>query len=119
MGELSLACSCLKATAFTNDRYRSVSELQSDVAKYQNGFATDAENALGLVHLFNLATRKREFMAGLAVGIAVVVLWNYVLDQIDGFTFYLAAFVVAASLILLFLLILIIHDFRVKRRAKR
>ena len=43
---ISLEAVCLKAMSLkVEDRYASVSDLQSDILAYRNGFATDAENA--------------------------------------------------------------------------
>ena len=54
------------------DRYQSVPELQSEIGAYQNGFATEAENA-GVARQLILLVKRNRAMSALAVSAAAIV----------------------------------------------
>ncbi len=67
----SLAAVVRKSTAFAKaDRYESVEQLQRDLAAYQAGFATSAENA-GTWKQFTLFVKRNK---GASIGVAAVFL---------------------------------------------
>ncbi len=69
----SLAAVAMKALAFDPARrYSNVQELQADIAAYQRGFATAAENAGLRKQLFLLVARHKREASILAASIAVL-----------------------------------------------
>ena len=69
----SLGAVAMKALALRReDRYQSVPELQTDIAAYQGGFATAAENAGAWRQLGLLVKRHKKECALIAAGVVII-----------------------------------------------
>jgi hypothetical protein len=74
-GKVPEALSAVAAKAMANhpnDRYPTVRDFQADIASYQAGFATTAENPGAMKHTLLLFKRQRAVMIGLLAAILIL-----------------------------------------------